>query len=67
MNKPVTLIREELKRDIISTINKSDLPAFIVADILEKLLVECRQLEHQQYEQDKLNYEMGMKEKEEDD
>lgn len=62
MQKPVTIVREELRRDIINAINEANLPAFVVGDMLEKLLYECRQLEHQQYEQDKANYDAEVKE-----
>lgn len=56
MQKPITIIREELKNNIVELINNSNLPAFIVGDIVEKILFECRKLEQQQYEQDKKNY-----------
>lgn len=67
MQKPVTVVREELRLKIINAVNEANLPAFVVGDILEKLLAECRQLERQQYEQDKRNYDASMEEKEVDD
>lgn len=57
MQKPITIIREELKNNIVELINNSNLPAFIVGDVVEKILFECRKLEQQQYEQDKKTYE----------
>lgn len=57
MNKPVTIMREELKASIVKAINESNLPAFVAADIIERILGELRQLERQQYEQDLRRYE----------
>lgn len=57
MQKPITIIREELKNNIVKLINDSNLPAFVVGDVIEKILIECRRLEQQQYEQDKKRYE----------
>lgn len=57
MQKPITIIREELRNNIVELINNSNLPAFIVGDVVEKILFECRKLEQQQYEQDKKTYE----------
>lgn len=57
MTKPVTIIREELRKTVTEAINESNLPAFVVADMFEKFLAELRQLERQQYAQDLQAYQ----------
>ena len=57
MNKPVTIIREELRQAITSAVNESNLPAFVVADMFEGFLRELRALERQQYEKDLKAYQ----------
>lgn len=61
MNKPLTIVREDLKNELISSINSSNVPAFIAVDILEKLLTELRQIERQQYESDLKFYNESLK------
>ena len=57
MNKPVTIIREELRQSITSAVNESNLPAFVVADMFEGFLRELRALERQQFEKDLKAYQ----------
>lgn len=57
MQKPVTIIREELRQKITSAVNESNLPAFVVADMFEGFLRELRALERQQYQNDLENYQ----------
>ena len=57
MEKPVTIIREELRQKITSAVNESNLPAFVVADMFEGFLRELRALERQQYQNDLDNYQ----------
>ncbi len=52
MQKPVTIVREELRQRITSAVNESNLPAFVVADMFDGFLRELRALERQQYEKD---------------
>lgn len=56
MNKPVTILREELRQTITDAVNSANLPAFVVADMFERFLTELRQLERQQYAQDLQSY-----------
>lgn len=56
MDKPVTVVREELRETVTQAINKSGLPAFVVADMFERFLAELRQIEKQQYEDDLRKY-----------
>ena len=62
MDKPVTVVREELKETITNAVNGSNLPAFVVADMFEKFLAELKQLERQQYQNDLQSYQQSQKE-----
>ena len=62
MDKPVTVIREELRETITNAVNSSNLPAFVVADMFEKFLLELKQLERQQYQNDFQSYQQSQKE-----
>lgn len=55
--KPVTLVRQEFINDITKLINESSLPAFVIEDILEKILKQVHDLTNIQYEQEKKRYE----------
>ena len=56
MNKPITIIREELKAQIAEVINNSGLPAFVVEPILQEFLFEVKNAVMLQYENDKQEY-----------
>lgn len=58
MEKPITVAREELMQAIIDAVNASGLPAFVSAEILEKLHTEAEDLAARQYEQDKTEWDM---------
>ncbi len=62
MDKPVTIIREELRQAITQAVNDSNLPAFVVADMFEKFLAELKQLERQQYQSDLEAYNQSQEE-----
>ena len=66
MDKPVTIIREELRATITNAVNNSNLPAFVVADMFEKFLVELKRLEQQQYNDDFRRYQQSQEERERD-
>lgn len=57
MDKPATLLHREFKNKIVEAINGSNLPAFVVASVLEDALAEVREIEEKQYEADKAAYE----------
>lgn len=57
MDKPQTLVYEELKSGIAGLINNSGLPLFVVEFILNDFLIEVRKVSKQQYEYDKQQYE----------
>lgn len=57
MEKPLTLVFEELKKDIADLINCSGLPAFMVEPILKEYMNEVHVSAMRQYEYDKEQYE----------
>ena len=61
MNKPITVVREEMKAKIADIINTSGLPAFVIEPILNDFLIEVRNVAKHQYEYDKQQYEMALK------
>lgn len=63
MNKPVSLIREEVKSELADTINNSNLPPFVIEPILQDLLREVHVAVVRQYENDKAMYERSLNEK----
>ena len=65
MNKPITVIREEVKEQIAAIINNSGLPAFVIEPILQDFLIEVRNIAVRQYEYDKQQYNAFLKSKEE--
>lgn len=50
-NKPIIIAMNEFKQQIISVINKnkSDIPMGILNLILKDILIQCTELENQQY------------------
>ena len=61
MEKPITIIREEMRESFANIINSNtNVPAFIIVDILEKLLFELKEIEHTQLENDKRIYEKSL-------
>ena len=66
MNKPITIVREEVKEQIAAIINNSGLPAFVVEPILQDFLMEVRNIAIRQYEYDKQQYNASLKNIEEE-
>lgn len=62
-NKPITLIREDFIHNIVDLCNNSDLPFFIIEDVLKNLLQEIHSANLQQIEEDKQRYEAQTKPK----
>ena len=56
MDKPATLIREELIDDMVGLINNSGLPLFIIEPILKELYLEVKNGAQQQLESDKQQF-----------
>ena len=65
MNKPITIVREEVKEQIANIINNSGLPAFVIEPILQEFLMEVKNIAIRQYEYDKQQYLAYLKDKEE--
>lgn len=65
MNKPITLIREETKQQLADVINNSGLPAFVIEPILVEFLNETRMAAKKQYEIEKSQYELFLKQEQE--
>lgn len=64
MNKPIILIREEVKQELANVINNSNLPAYIIEPILVEFLDETRRAAKKQLEIAKLQYERALQEEE---
>lgn len=62
MDKPTTMRHREFKADLISLINESGLPAFVLIPVVEQALSELKAIEEQQYLEDKAHYEAEVKE-----
>ena len=60
MNKPATIIREELIESIVRLINESGLPLFVVEPILKDLYLEVKEGARQQLERDKEQYQSSV-------
>lgn len=57
MNKPITVIYEDFKKELADLINNSGLPAFIVETVLQSYLIETGNASKRQYQLDKARYE----------
>lgn len=57
MNKPITVLYEDLKQELANLINNSGLPAFMIESILQSYLYETRIVVQKQYQLDKAQYE----------
>ena len=66
MNKPITIVREEVKEQIAAIINNYGLPAFVIEPILQDFLMEVKNVAIRQYEYDKQQYTASLKNKEEE-
>lgn len=62
MDKPISIILEELKQEIADSINKSQLPLAIVEPIMKDLCNEITIMARQQLTKDKEEYEKNQKE-----
>ena len=62
MDKPATMLQREFREKIVTAVNESNLPAFVLVPILEQALAEVRTIEAQQYEKDRAEYENSLEE-----
>lgn len=58
--KPITLVREELIKNLIELINSQQLPMFIIESILKDLLDEVHSLNVKQTEEDRRKYQEAL-------
>ena len=63
MGKPITVLREEARQRITDAVNESGngLPAFVIVDIVQNILLELQNIERQQLEQDTMRYNESLK------
>lgn len=59
MEKPLTIKRAEFNKALAQTINNAELPAFVVADCLQTVLLEIQNLANQQYQRDLQAYQQA--------
>lgn len=61
MEKPTILKLKETESQIIEILNMSEIPAFVLKPMIEKIYRELEVLEQQEYEKEKEKYEEGDK------
>lgn len=66
MEKPTSIIIDELKKEIIKIINNAELPLCVIESILKDLYSEVSILAQQQLAKDKAAYAASLKEEEEE-
>lgn len=57
MQKPSTVLRQEFIDNLTSLINASELPAFVLADLLKNAMNVMQELSERQYLADKAKWE----------
>ena len=62
MEKPSTVLRQEFMENLASLINSSQLPAFVIADILKNTLQVTHELAEKQYRIDLAKWEEAQSE-----
>ena len=61
MEKPITVARNEFSEALVSLVNNSGLPAFVMRQVLAQMDSALAQLEQVQLEQDKAEWESQQK------
>lgn len=54
--KPITVAHKEYLDSIVNITNNSSLPAFIVSDVLEKILIEVKKAAEQELKRDTIEW-----------
>lgn len=57
MDKPITVATEDLKKELIASINDCKLPAFIIGYVLKDILTEIERVNQEQMAYDRKTYE----------
>ena len=65
MERPLSVAREEFVDSLVTLINDSGLPMFVVLDVLKGAETEVKAAAQAQYEQDKKAYEESKEENKE--
>lgn len=60
INKPITLIIEDFKKDLVDQINNSNLPIFIIESIVKDVYFEIKEVSKNKTEQDRVAYESSL-------
>lgn len=60
MNKPITILIEEYKKNLTDLINNSELPAWLIILLTDPLMDQVRSLADKQAKEDKQNYELSL-------
>ena len=61
MNKPITVARQDFAEGLVELINNSELPAFVMTEILKSCMGELAILSQKQYEAEKAEWEKSQK------
>lgn len=56
-NKSITIIRHEFMRSLADTTNRTDLPAFVKLEVIERLKSQLENLVQAEYERDLAAYQ----------
>ena len=64
MEKPITLKINELKTNLVNTINEANLPPFLLEPILKELYIEASTLATNQAKKEEDEYYKSLQEKE---
>lgn len=60
LEKPITVRRKEFVDELAKLVNSSGLPAFVIADLLERLVTTLHAVADEQYAADLKMYEKEM-------
>ena len=63
MEKPLSVKREEFLQAVIKVVNESELPAFVVLEILKGVTAEVANVAQQQFEAERKAYYESLAEK----
>lgn len=67
MEKPLTIKRAEFTQKLAQVINESELPAFVIYDILKPISAQLLELANDQFLKDKEAYEQACNQESEDE
>ena len=61
MEKPISVKVKEFKEEMVSLVNKSGLPFFVIEPVIKDLLIAVTSESEKQYLRDKATYEQSLK------